>query len=356
MSKTQQDDRKVAPKQSGEHIAPADAFRFNCDAQFQDAAGDRDSKGVREYPVTITARRGGVVDHWYWGRIVHNLSGVRTKDKIALDWCHTNELIGYADQVSAKTGNLVLEGKLVSIVDNDRADEVGRKGSAGIPFESSIFWDPYTAEVHYLQEGATEKVNGQTIAGPCYVVDAWDLRGHAICPYGVDAQTQTKFSAGLPANIPLNVSGAALMSATTTDDNNPAKDVATKVETGATTTQTVTDSSAGTSSGTSSAASTSSNANAGTSSDRAELKRYMDKFGAEAGARYFADGLSYEAALEKHCDALGVQLKAAQDAKAASEQKLKSIDRGADSAISETAAPNKDSAPQKSKYVKSIQG
>ncbi len=143
------------------------------------------------------------------------------------------------------------------------------------------------------------------------------------------------------------------MSANATADSNPTKDAATKTESTATgnATQTTT-----ATADNSKPATTITTANSGAntdSSERTSLKRYMDKFGDAAGARYFADGLTYEQALEKHCDSLQGQLKTVTDAKAASDAKLASVDRGAEQPTTDSAAPTKDS-PQRSKFVKSV--
>lgn len=98
---------------------------------------------------------------------------------------------------------------------------------------------------------------------------------------------------------------------------------------------TTTDKSTGTGAG---QVTTTSTATSTTDSSRSDLRRYMDKFGDAEGAKYFADGLSYEAALEKHCDALNAKVKTAQDAQAETQKKLDSLDRGADSAITTTAS------------------
>ncbi len=153
----------------------------------------------------------------------------------------------------------------------------------------------YNAEIHYLQDGATEVVNGQTVTGPCYVVDSWELRGQAICPYGVDSQTSTQFSAGkLPASIPLIVREAAMSADATKDSSKP--DAA------------VTNPAAGAAPGTTQTASKDATtpttqvttpATPQSDASRADLKKYMDRFGAADGAQYYADGLTWEQSLEQ---------------------------------------------------------
>ena len=76
------------------------------------------------------------------------------------------------------------------------------------------------------------------------------------------------------------------------------------------------------------------------SDQRAELKRYMEAFGNEAGAKYFAEGLSYNDALERHCVSLEQQLKAANQRADEAEDKLAKLNLGESEAI-DTGAPPK---------------
>lgn len=291
--------------------APRDAFRISDVAEFATSPTlpERDASGVRRYPVKVTARRAGAVDHWYWGKIVHNNSGARTRDRVTFDWAHSDELVGYGDKVSVVNGSLTIEGHIVSTEDGDQADKLIRKGAAGIPYESSIFWDPFSAKMHYVKDGQSEIVNGQEFTGPGIVVDEWDLRGQAICPYGVDGQTKTQFTAsGLPDVISL----PPLRTENDMADVNP-ESSGTEVK----------------------------------DTSRIDLKRYMDKFGAAEGAQYFADGLSWEQALEKHCDSLATAKTAAEKAAKDAADKLASMDLGAegpttDAATGETGKTTKD--------------
>jgi hypothetical protein len=183
-----------------------------------------------------------------------------------------------------------------------------KKGAAGIPFESSIFWDPTTAEMRYLKKGETDTVNGLPVDGPCLVIDKWDLRGQAICPYGVDGQTKTQFSAsGLPDVISL----PQLLTEDVMSDSNPETSGKDTID------------------------------------PRVDLKKYMDKFGPAEGAQYFADGLTWEQALEKHCDSLNTAKTAAEKAAKDAADKLASMDLGAegpttDSSTGESGKTTKD--------------
>lgn len=72
---------------------------------------------------------------------------------------------------------------------------------------------------------------------------------------------------------------------------------------------------------------------------RSELKHFMGAFGDTAGAKYFADGLSYSDALEAHIVALGEQIESANARADALQAKLDSLDLGETEAIDTGATP-----------------
>lgn len=75
---------------------------------------------------------------------------------------------------------------------------------------------------------------------------------------------------------------------------------------------------------------------------RAELKRFMAAFGAANGAEWFAEGLSYEDAKDKHIAALTARVESA-------EKKLSAVDRGAEEPATFQTADN--APPKHSKYA-----
>lgn len=183
----------------GSNEAPKEAFRFAVGPmQFAETQGD-----TSIYPFTMTARSGDPIPHWYWGRIVHDMNGMVTrKDSVTVDYAHGyDDVIGYANQFDAGPDGLKVSGALVSVAPNDKADEVYRKGKAGVPYESSIDWEGEDTELEYIPEGVSTEVNGKQFEGPGFVVRTWPLRAIAVCRYGADAQTKTQFSAGDPSGV-----------------------------------------------------------------------------------------------------------------------------------------------------------
>ena len=174
---------------------PTAALRFTAKAEFRFAA-----EGVtpgKPIPVHIVARSDQPVDHWYWGKVVHDLAGMRlAKKTIPLDYLHDpREVIGFANRFTTE-GQLEADGALVPITNTDRATEIATKSAAGVPYEASIdFGDPSAVKIEVLAEGQLAQVNGYTLEGPATIVREWPLRGIALCPYGVDAHTSAQFSA-----------------------------------------------------------------------------------------------------------------------------------------------------------------
>lgn len=181
-------DTKPAPKLKK---VPRSALTFaGSPLKFADGEGEAD-KGLS---VEILARSGAPLQHWYWGQVIHDMTGFTpAKPKLALDYCHDDgQIIGYTDSFAATPEGLVCQGKLVSLGD-DRAKEVYDKGKLGVPYEASIFFEPLSTEE--LMPGAKAEVNGQELIGPAVIFRKWSLRGLAVCPYGYDGKTETKFSA-----------------------------------------------------------------------------------------------------------------------------------------------------------------
>jgi hypothetical protein len=172
---------------------PATALRFAVSAcKFGDNGAD-----AKTVPVTMTARTGDPICHWYWGNVVHDLSGMTVnKDRLPVDYCHeSDEVLGYLNKFDPSSGDLIVSGALTPFEDGDRASEVIYKQKAGVPYEASIDFTGPTV-VEYVDAGASTDVNGKTLQGPLTVFRKWVLRGVAICPYGADPNTSTEFKAG----------------------------------------------------------------------------------------------------------------------------------------------------------------
>ncbi len=270
---------------------PVAAARFDATSPFVFDQGE-DADGV---PVHLHARDAQPIYHWYWGKIAHDMSGCQHRDKIAIDWCHdADQLIGYVDDIKADSKKgLDLGGMVLSGID-DKAAEVVKKASAGVPYESSIDWTG-PAVIEYVDSSTSVDVNGYTFEGPGYVVRQWNLRGVAICPHGADMSTSTEFSEAdqavgvtvftqsdkgvvMPTNQPQQDKGQEPETKGQAESQDQQPNAETKPA------ETHTQDSA-----------------PATDTDRAEQgKRFADTFGEDHGPKYFAAGLSFENALAEH--------------------------------------------------------
>ena len=170
------------------HI-PAAACAFTVsEVEFGD-----NGEGAKSAPVKLVARTGKPIEHWFWGRIVHDLAGMRMhKPRLPIDYAHdSKEVLGYLNRFDITSGDLVVSGALVPFKDSDRATEIMHKTRAGVPYEASINFGGDGIKVEDVPEGFVTQVNGFEFSGPGVVVREWPLRGVAICPYGADANTST---------------------------------------------------------------------------------------------------------------------------------------------------------------------
>lgn len=154
--------------------------------------------GAKSAPIRLLARSGQPIQHWFWGRVVHDMAGMHlSKPRIALDYVHDpKDVIGYANHMTADNNGLVLEGALTPVKENDRASEIIAKAKAGVPYEASINFGGDGIKVEQVDEGEVAFVNGYEFAGPGVVIREWPLRGTAVCPYGADQNTSATFAPG----------------------------------------------------------------------------------------------------------------------------------------------------------------
>lgn len=173
------------PKQD----APVEAFRFA--AEF--APGQKNEDGT--VPFSTLARTANAVEHWYWGSCVHDFSGLTMAPVIPVDYGHSDaEALGLINNREVSTDGLRLSGLLTPFKEGDKPNEVIHKASKGVPYQASIFFDPWSCVVEDVPSGFTTEVNGKTFSGPIAVFRQWELKGLAVCMYGVDSGTSVEFS------------------------------------------------------------------------------------------------------------------------------------------------------------------
>ncbi len=192
----------LQPPQSKPSAVPVEACRFAADVMLGAVASDNP---LAPAAVTVKARSNQPIEHWYWGKIVHDMSGMFTAGPVVpFDYNHNeSEILGPCTKQEATPEGLIASGKLVPYVAGDRASEVIFKGGHAdpelrVPYQASINWHGEGILIEQVGEGAIAQVNGYQFQGPGVIVRKWPLRGVAICPYGADANTETLFKEGGP--------------------------------------------------------------------------------------------------------------------------------------------------------------
>ena len=156
---------------------------------------ERKSDSDKSTPFSAIARTGDALSHAYWGRVVHDLDGMRVKSRIPIDWNHTDTLVGYANRFDTESGDLEIKGALTptEFDQTQRAQQIIDQAEQGVPFEMSISF-PGDLTLEKVPEGSDVTVNNRTFSGPLTVIRSWPLRSVAITPMGQDPQTALQFS------------------------------------------------------------------------------------------------------------------------------------------------------------------
>ncbi len=275
---------------------PAEA----CKMHFGEVEFVDNGEGSKTAKIRLKARSGDAINHWYWGKIAHDLSGMRHKNRIPVDYAHNDgEVLGYVNHFDVASGDLVAAGALTPWRDDDRASEVIYKMRHGVPYEASIFFGDDSMAVEEVQDGVTAQVNGREFVGPGVIIRQWSLRGIAICPYGADSQTESVALSGgktFSASVIAAIEGQEMDKEIKTDEAQPTELAAAvePVETVETPTETATELNGGTS-----AEPVQDKAKEPEQADvRVEFKRMADEFGVEIASQVFMAGGSYEDALK----------------------------------------------------------
>ena len=150
------------------------------------------SENDKSSPIRLLARSSKPIEHWYWGNVVHDISGAFGRDRIPLDFDHdTSQAIGYANNREITAEGLELSGAIISTVPGDRAQKVLADMRAGIPYEASINFGGDGIKVEEVPENESVEVNGYQFDGPGVVIREWPLRGVAVTLYGADGNTSS---------------------------------------------------------------------------------------------------------------------------------------------------------------------
>ena len=89
---------------------PANALRFDAGMfEFGESA-----EGSTKAPIKMLGRSAEPINHWYWGKIIHDMAGFSTDHPtVPIDWSHDatwEEGIGYLSKFKADNKGLHVEG------------------------------------------------------------------------------------------------------------------------------------------------------------------------------------------------------------------------------------------------------
>jgi hypothetical protein len=298
--------------------APRAALRFRVPVEF----AKKQTAESGETPITMLARSSEPIEHWYWGKIAHDFSGMQLrKEHLPLDYCHDpSQIVGVGTEFTTDAAGLHVSGKLVSAFAGDRVDEITKLAAAGVPYEASIdFYGPMKLE--RVRENEVAQVNGQQFEGPGIIVRQWMLNAVAVCPLGADSNTRSQFAAGEAADVEITLHDpeATAMGATTpkteakTTDTPAVDPQLAQPQTPPAAVPDPVDP---------------------VKQFAAKLAQFNAEFGAVNGSKWAAEGKTYEEAVKLHVAELNAQLAAKDTENGELKTKLAAVDKGETSAVS----------------------
>lgn len=189
---------------------PKGALRFvapDCHAHcFADEGEDKKTR------LNMTVYSGKPIEgHWYWGKLVMDLSGVSVPSKFPVLEDHmTYRKIGFSSKPVVSEEGIKLDPDKTSFVDTPESAEFQKLSKEGFPFQSSLYGTPTALEK--VREGETVEVNGFKFSGPGYVWRKWRFNEASICVFGWDNKTSASaFSKDVKEEIDIELmNGASL--------------------------------------------------------------------------------------------------------------------------------------------------
>lgn len=161
-----------------------EAFRFLASPD-RPASIEAAAEGKRRKFAGV-AYSGDVIEgHWYWDRVVFDLSTTRAPQKLPMLLGHDREkIVGFSESV--KIGAAIdVSGVLSGITEEGK--QVAATSDEGFPWQMSVHIEPRSIEE--VKAGATVEVNGRTFTGPINVFRNNVIREISFTPTGWDSQT-----------------------------------------------------------------------------------------------------------------------------------------------------------------------
>jgi len=270
---------------------PAKACHFEGQFEFRS-----NGEGAKSVPFKMMARTAQPIEHWFWGKAVHDMDGLNMhKAKLPIDYAHdSNTILGYANKFNTDENGLTVHGALTPTSATDKAQEVIDKANAGVPYEASISFGGDGIVIEQVPEGSTAYVNGYDLDGPATIFRQWPLRGIAVCPYGADRNTSTQFK---DENKEIKVNFMETTEMKNEEKKVEPEGVETELEAEADAVEAGVESEPDTEAEAVDVEGVDDEPTAEQLDDRSELKFFMETFGDEQGAKFYADGFSFTDAL-----------------------------------------------------------
>lgn len=178
---------------------PADQAFAVCNAYWDDARSERQAMNLaapvefqaagEETPpgFLITAYTGAVIDRGFFGSMVIDVNGIKTKAKMPILREHQRDrVVGYAAKAWLSSGNLLIRGDYSQKTADAR--EVRDLGAEGFPWQASIGVWPKKVKVLESPD-ETMTVNGQEMAGPLEVWTESEVKEVSFVALGADDNT-----------------------------------------------------------------------------------------------------------------------------------------------------------------------
>lgn len=135
----------------------------------------------------ILAYTGKLID-WGWHRFIIDLKGMKlAKAKVpCLHGHYGSSIVGTIDKGGSDASGFIVTGEF-SRVPTSKGPEVLEHAREGFPWQASI--GVQGVKVLHVDKGATHKVNGQTVEGPCDVWLESSVFEVSFVPFGADDDT-----------------------------------------------------------------------------------------------------------------------------------------------------------------------
>ncbi|MBU1229544.1 MAG: hypothetical protein KKA55_01805 [Proteobacteria bacterium] len=155
------------------------------DITLADQANDGEAQAPDRF--VILAYTGKLID-WGWHRFIIDLKGMKlAKAKVpCLHGHYSGGIVGTIDKSSQDANGFYVTGEF-SRVPTSKGPEVLEHAREGFPWQASV--GVQGVKVLHVDKGATHKVNGQTVEGPCDVWLESTVFEVSFVPFGADDDT-----------------------------------------------------------------------------------------------------------------------------------------------------------------------